>query len=435
MLFETKSEVDIHEMSPAGAGLCGRCGAGTAGSRPPGGHDPPAAQPPAHGRDPLRQRPRARIWSWTVIEPMLTDAEAAVLRRGKNASKATVAKHATVQEYRASTGFECLLGWLYLQGKQRPHPRACSMPCGKGTSRSKADTPSPVGADARHRPVRQPLSCGAMQVSPPAYCTAESLGVPAGSRRGPASLAVLAVGGIGGTGGIGGIGGAVRGLLLGAVGRFLGAVASAVGRVVCLILCHRWYDSFLKFASKKRYCRFWTAKVVCPPMAFLCKGETVMQFPAGFYRAGASTAWAPRFDGAVRLRHAAACPRGNGQRVCAARRSGSPPMRISPLRCRRSAPRPLPPRRTSSPGRHPWHHAGVFYAQEPSASAPAALLDVHPGMKVADLCAAPGRQDQPAGGGFAGAGLAVGQRVCGCPCRDPAPKSGAHGCDQRRHHQ
>ena len=42
------------------------------------------------------------------------------------------------------------------------------------------------------------------------------------------------------------------------------------------------------------------------------------------------------------------------------------------------------------PGRHPWHHAGVFYAQEPSASAPAALLDVHPGMKVADLCAAPG---------------------------------------------
>ena len=52
-----------------------------------------------------------------LIEPMLTDAEAAVLRRGKNASKATVAKHATVQEYRASTGFECLLGWLYLNGQ------------------------------------------------------------------------------------------------------------------------------------------------------------------------------------------------------------------------------------------------------------------------------------------------------------------------------
>ena len=52
-----------------------------------------------------------------AIRPMLTEAETAVLRRGKNASKATVAKHATAQEYRASTGLECLLGWLYLQGE------------------------------------------------------------------------------------------------------------------------------------------------------------------------------------------------------------------------------------------------------------------------------------------------------------------------------
>ena len=35
------------------------------------------------------------------------------------------------------------------------------------------------------------------------------------------------------------------------------------------------------------------------------------------------------------------------------------------------------------PGRHAWHHAGVLYAQEPSASAPAALLDVQPGMREA----------------------------------------------------
>ena len=47
------------------------------------------------------------------------------------------------------------------------------------------------------------------------------------------------------------------------------------------------------------------------------------------------------------------------------------------------------------PGRHPWHHAGVLYAQEPSASAPAALLDVQPGMRVADLCAAPGGSPPP----------------------------------------
>ena len=64
------------------------------------------------------------------------------------------------------------------------------MPCGKGTSRNKADTLS-VGAGARHRPVRPPLSCGAMQVSPPAYNTAESLYVPAPSRRGPPHLLFL----------------------------------------------------------------------------------------------------------------------------------------------------------------------------------------------------------------------------------------------------
>ena len=52
-----------------------------------------------------------------AIRPMLTEAEQNVVRRGQNASKATVAKHATAQEYRASTGFECLLGYLYLQGR------------------------------------------------------------------------------------------------------------------------------------------------------------------------------------------------------------------------------------------------------------------------------------------------------------------------------
>ena len=42
------------------------------------------------------------------------------------------------------------------------------------------------------------------------------------------------------------------------------------------------------------------------------------------------------------------------------------------------------------PGRHPYHHAGVFYSQEPSASSAAPLLGVKPGMRVLDLCAAPG---------------------------------------------
>ena len=57
------------------------------------------------------------------------------------------------------------------------------------------------------------------------------------------------------------------------------------------------------------------------------------------------------------------------------------------------------------PGRHPWHHAGVFYAQEPSASAPAALLDVQPGMRVADICAAPGGKTSQLAAALQGQGV------------------------------
>lgn len=48
------------------------------------------------------------------IESMLTEDEKAVFRRGRNA-KSHVPKSATVAEYRASTGFEALLGFLYLK--------------------------------------------------------------------------------------------------------------------------------------------------------------------------------------------------------------------------------------------------------------------------------------------------------------------------------
>lgn len=51
------------------------------------------------------------------LEPLLTEPEADLVRRGRNASKATVSKHASAQEYRASTGLEALFGWLYLQNR------------------------------------------------------------------------------------------------------------------------------------------------------------------------------------------------------------------------------------------------------------------------------------------------------------------------------
>lgn len=52
-----------------------------------------------------------------LISEILTETEQDMVRRGKNASKASVAKHASVEEYRSSTGFECLLGYLKLTGQ------------------------------------------------------------------------------------------------------------------------------------------------------------------------------------------------------------------------------------------------------------------------------------------------------------------------------
>lgn len=42
------------------------------------------------------------------------------------------------------------------------------------------------------------------------------------------------------------------------------------------------------------------------------------------------------------------------------------------------------------PGKHPYHEMGLYYIQEPSAMSAATLLAPKPGMRVLDLCAAPG---------------------------------------------
>ena len=128
MLFTQKSEVDIHEMSPLALAFVGDAVlellvrarlVGTTRLQPNRLHTVATHYVSAH----------AQNLELDIIEPMLTDAEAAVLRRGKNASKATVAKHATVQEYRACwAGCTCKAGTTAL--------RNCSTRCGMGISRS-----------------------------------------------------------------------------------------------------------------------------------------------------------------------------------------------------------------------------------------------------------------------------------------------------------
>ncbi|AEY68013.1 ribonuclease III domain-containing protein [Clostridium sp. BNL1100] len=48
------------------------------------------------------------------VNDRLTADEQDIVRRGRNAKSATVPKHADVTDYRYSTGFEALIGYLYL---------------------------------------------------------------------------------------------------------------------------------------------------------------------------------------------------------------------------------------------------------------------------------------------------------------------------------
>ena len=58
-------------------------------------------------------------------------------------------------------------------------------------------------------------------------------------------------------------------------------------------------------------------------------------------------------------------------------------------------------------GKHPYHHGGAIYLQEPSASAPAALLEVQPGQRVLDMCAAPGGKSSQMAAALKGQGVLV----------------------------
>ena len=49
-----------------------------------------------------------------ALEGDLTEEEADVYRRGRNAKSPTMAKNATMTDYRKATGFEALMGYLYL---------------------------------------------------------------------------------------------------------------------------------------------------------------------------------------------------------------------------------------------------------------------------------------------------------------------------------
>lgn len=62
-------------------------------------------------------------------------------------------------------------------------------------------------------------------------------------------------------------------------------------------------------------------------------------------------------------------------------------------------------------GNHPYHFAGLFYFQEPSAMSAVSALDIQPDDRVLDLCAAPGGKSTQAGALLGKDGLLVANEI------------------------
>ena len=62
-----------------------------------------------------------------LLKEELNEQELSVYRRGRNAKAVTRAKNATMSEYRRATGFEALMGYLYLKGDMERMIRLISL--------------------------------------------------------------------------------------------------------------------------------------------------------------------------------------------------------------------------------------------------------------------------------------------------------------------
>lgn len=60
---------------------------------------------------------QASIIKYLIDTKTLTKEEQDIMRRGRNAKSTSIPKNVSVQKYRYSTGFEALIGYLYLKGK------------------------------------------------------------------------------------------------------------------------------------------------------------------------------------------------------------------------------------------------------------------------------------------------------------------------------
>jgi len=67
----------------------------------------------------VKAETQAELIQVLLDKELLTEEEKAVYKRGRNTKSHTVAKNASVAAYRKATGFEAMLGYLYLTGQMK----------------------------------------------------------------------------------------------------------------------------------------------------------------------------------------------------------------------------------------------------------------------------------------------------------------------------
>lgn len=65
----------------------------------------------------VKAEAQSKLIQIMLEQEMLDEEEVAIYKRGRNAKSYTIAKNASMSDYRKATGFEALMGYLYLAGK------------------------------------------------------------------------------------------------------------------------------------------------------------------------------------------------------------------------------------------------------------------------------------------------------------------------------
>ncbi|MEG1548218.1 MAG: ribonuclease III domain-containing protein [Clostridia bacterium] len=78
----------------------------------------------------------AQAQAFFALQSMLTEDELYIFKRGRNSHMGSVPKNASIADYRTATGFEALIGYLYLteQDERLTSLIKVALTCGKGAA-------------------------------------------------------------------------------------------------------------------------------------------------------------------------------------------------------------------------------------------------------------------------------------------------------------